>query len=294
MLIPSFFITEFDTVPDVMDIPLPENTFPAFKIDIRGMDLIRPFYHALFTGNLQNSFCLWVEWDENVYESSRWDDLIDYIISFTFHSLYLTTSYQTPFLIFKAHGIPAADPVVLIREKLRQQGYTSIDYIYIDPNNIISGPATGRKWIYQGIYSDTLLQDPDVSEISLLLSVSSAQQLREQVKQMEQTENELLAGSPYIYSLLYKNMSAAGREKELLFKIGLLTEKIDSQNSYYAFYTAPESEYKKKVTEISDFYNNEYEVLPMWYKRFGHILKVLTGKRSFKSLFNDNVKKYKH
>lgn len=36
---------------------------------------------------------------------------------------------------------------------------------------------------------------------------------------------------------------------------------------------------------IRDWYTKEYEVLPKWYKRFGHIIKVLIGKRSFRSLF---------
>lgn len=36
---------------------------------------------------------------------------------------------------------------------------------------------------------------------------------------------------------------------------------------------------------IQNWYNKEYEALPTWYKRFGHIIKVLTGKRSFKSLY---------
>ena len=41
------------------------------------------------------------------------------------------------------------------------------------------------------------------------------------------------------------------------------------------------------------WYYYEYEILPVWYKQFGHIIKVIMGKRSFRSLFNDNVKKYK-
>jgi hypothetical protein len=45
--------------------------------------------------------------------------------------------------------------------------------------------------------------------------------------------------------------------------------------------------------EIQDFYTREYEILPLWYKRFGQVLKVLTGKRTFRSLFRDNTKKYK-
>jgi hypothetical protein len=45
--------------------------------------------------------------------------------------------------------------------------------------------------------------------------------------------------------------------------------------------------------ELQDYYHKEYEILPRWYKRFGHLLKVLTGKRTFQSLYRDDVKKYK-
>lgn len=45
-----------------------------------------------------------------------------------------------------------------------------------------------------------------------------------------------------------------------------------------------ESEYY----EIKRWYQLEYEVLPLWYKRVGHLIKVLKGKRSFKSLFKNN------
>ena len=54
----------------------------------------------------------------------------------------------------------------------------------------------------------------------------------------------------------------------------------------------------KKVGEteyhdLRQWYHNEYEVLPMWFKRLGHIIKVLVGKRNFRSLFRDDVKKHK-
>jgi hypothetical protein len=42
---------------------------------------------------------------------------------------------------------------------------------------------------------------------------------------------------------------------------------------------------KKHSHTILEWYKKEYEVLPMWYKRFGHIIKVIMGKRTFKSLF---------
>ncbi len=47
------------------------------------------------------------------------------------------------------------------------------------------------------------------------------------------------------------------------------------------------------ATELQAYYDREYEILPLWFKKAGHLLKVLMGKRTFRSLFNDNVKKYK-
>ncbi|MGC4035404.1 MAG: hypothetical protein QM764_05535 [Chitinophagaceae bacterium] len=41
----------------------------------------------------------------------------------------------------------------------------------------------------------------------------------------------------------------------------------------------------KRANAILDWYKAEYEVLPSWYKKFGHLIKVAIGKRTFKSLF---------
>ena len=40
-----------------------------------------------------------------------------------------------------------------------------------------------------------------------------------------------------------------------------------------------------QAKEIQAWYTNEYEVLPLWYKKFGHIIKAFKGERTFKSLF---------
>ncbi|AMM51850.1 hypothetical protein TH61_12605 [Rufibacter sp. DG15C] len=48
----------------------------------------------------------------------------------------------------------------------------------------------------------------------------------------------------------------------------------------------------KQYEEVLKFYTNEYEVLPLWFKRVGHVIKVVTGKRTLKSLFNKNYIKY--
>jgi hypothetical protein len=40
-----------------------------------------------------------------------------------------------------------------------------------------------------------------------------------------------------------------------------------------------------RANEILAWYRKEYEILPAWYKKFGHIVKVAMGKRTIKSLF---------
>jgi hypothetical protein len=62
---------------------------------------------------------------------------------------------------------------------------------------------------------------------------------------------------------------------------------------YQEFLQISKSVQEKEYYEILSWYRQEYESLPLWYKRFGHVVKVFTGKRRFGSLFNDKVKKYK-
>ena len=45
-------------------------------------------------------------------------------------------------------------------------------------------------------------------------------------------------------------------------------------------------EERKRADDTFNWYQKEYEVLPLWFKRTGQLIKVLMGKRSFSSLFN--------
>lgn len=60
---------------------------------------------------------------------------------------------------------------------------------------------------------------------------------------------------------------------------------------YLSFIALGKEVAQKEYYDIKEWYHQEYETLPLWFKRLGHIVKVLMGKRSFKSLFSDNVKK---
>lgn len=56
---------------------------------------------------------------------------------------------------------------------------------------------------------------------------------------------------------------------------------------YLSFIALSKKVGEQEYYDIRNWYHNEYEVLPLWFKRLGHIVKVMTGKKSFKSLFPD-------
>ncbi len=62
---------------------------------------------------------------------------------------------------------------------------------------------------------------------------------------------------------------------------------------YQDFLSLSKKIQEKEYYEVLNWYQKEYEILPLWYKRLGHIIKVIMGKRSFRSLFSDNAKKDK-
>lgn len=61
-------------------------------------------------------------------------------------------------------------------------------------------------------------------------------------------------------------------------KIGALTMESESKDKKIVHL-------EEKCSEIDSWYQKEYEVLPMWYKKFGHIVKVINGRRTMRSLF---------
>jgi hypothetical protein len=70
--------------------------------------------------------------------------------------------------------------------------------------------------------------------------------------------------------IMQQNVSLRNQVSELL-------TELQNQKEYL------EIALRQKETEsILNFYHSEYEVLPLWYKRFGHVIKILMGKRKIK------------
>jgi len=114
------------------------------------------------------------------------------------------------------------------------------------------------------------------------------------------------ANIPLLYTMIRTAEENIKDKNAMMFKMASEAYSLKNENTLLSKkYTSAVNElnnYKTHIEiirsshlakELQEYYNKEYEVLPLWYKRLGHIIKVLMGKRSFRSLFNDKIKKYK-
>jgi regulator of replication initiation timing len=94
----------------------------------------------------------------------------------------------------------------------------------------------------------------------------------------------------FLESCIKENMALKIRLRESHKKNKVLQERLNNAETTIEII---KSKYKDDYDNLFKWYHQEYEILPLWFKRLGHIVKVFTGKRAFLSLFSDNVKKYK-
>lgn len=104
----------------------------------------------------------------------------------------------------------------------------------------------------------------------------------------EQEEAAVKATNPGLYEMAVHTRSVLSENEYLKKKNSGMMNELDNYKSHIDILKS-----SHQANELQQYYNREYEALPLWYKRFGHIIKVITGKRSFRSLFNNKIKKQK-
>ena len=109
--------------------------------------------------------------------------------------------------------------------------------------------------------------------------------IHQALKAEEQLFNEQ---NPGLFSLKAQNRELNKQIAQLALFNKAAQQEISNQVSHNQILRS-----SSQATALQNYYNNEYEVLPLWFKRLGHVVKALMGKRSFKSLYSNKVKKYK-
>ncbi|HWK02901.1 MAG TPA: hypothetical protein VNS58_04690 [Puia sp.] len=214
---------------------------------------------------------------------------IRFITSFLFIPSYLTLEFR-PVINLKGHY-----PELLREEAASLSAYFSLQGIPKPVFHIITGDevAEGNGSFHSGEalaagYTHLLRSEPD-SYATIFFYPASGEILRSAFLSLQEAEMQYRREVPQLYSLIQTNRRLEKELHSLNRRYASTYTELNHQKQYLEILRSDHA-----TKELQDYYNNEYEILPLWYKRFGHILKVLTGKRTFQSLFRDGVKKYKN
>ena len=129
-----------------------------------------------------------------------------------------------------------------------------------------------------------------------IVPVANTDDFRAKIKLIEKLENWMWQKHSFSAKLMERDRMARQDNTTLKFDNAILRFKLETARDALeririeakligedqARQIAHE---KNRANELLAWYHREYEALPIWYKRFGHIIKVFTGKRTFKSLF---------
>jgi septal ring factor EnvC (AmiA/AmiB activator) len=136
-------------------------------------------------------------------------------------------------------------------------------------------------------YSSLLAGDQCYDNELFFFSSSPEEQLAA-LSALRQTENRFRQDFPAQAALIAANQHLEKDLRSLQRKLTSTETELSNQRQFVEVLRSTHA-----AKELQDYYTNEYEILPLWFKRLGHLVKVLTGKRTFRSLFRDDVKKYK-
>ena len=297
MLLPCFFVINFNKYSALPEVQLPENTYLSYKITATPISLINSFYKKLFSLPNKYPFCLLIDLQEDLKESVAFETIINSLITFSFHFNYIKTKHDNPLIIFETGERDADNYIEIARQIFKSQGYDDIETMVIYNNKILLQEEEKKNICFNFRENMDNLFSEYINSIGQLTSsgpffffLDDPGKIPEILNVIQKAEIVIREDLPQAYYLLKENRSLTTREYNLLVKLKLLQEQFDSLSKYNI---SSDTRYKKQIIDLITFYKYEHEILPLWYKQFGHILKVIMGKRTFRSLFNDNVKKYK-
>ena len=296
MLVPSFIIIDIRKFDDLPDVDMPENAFIAYKIASTSVPEIATFYKNLFLSSKKYKFCLLIDL-EYVTRGVEFAGAVDFLVSISFHSRYMRNRADHPFVLF-GNSATTDQWKSIVRETFRSQGYDDIgtmavskdDIFLMDHHDANKNNDLPKSFAHLSSRYIDAIKNVTSADTSFFFFLENVRDLPALLNVVKEAELIIRNDLSQIYSLLKENRSLTMNNDQLMAKSERAQEQFDS---YTLNYNITIARYKQQVTELLRFYTNEYEILPLWYKRLGHVIKVLMGKRSFRSLFDDKAKEYR-
>jgi hypothetical protein len=203
--------------------------------------------------------------------SSPHPSLIEYIVLLLCSRNYICQD-GSPLIVFNNPPTPA------FRTNLEQQGWHTITCLVPDTERTLSSqdqiPVRADRIIYQ---ANTMTEEFFfISGRDFLDTLSLEQSL-------DQYCHELMLDQPLLETWILQRRQLQNNLDLLSNKYRVTVERLHNAETTIAIIR---SKYKDDYDLLFNWYQQEYEALPRWYKQFGQLIKVLTGRRSLKSLVN--------
>lgn len=138
------------------------------------------------------------------------------------------------------------------------------------------------------IKSDYANELKSLSSKSFFIKASSAADLKSTEEFLISAEAVFARENEFLYLCRKKEKALEAKLRHNQILLNAAESEIQAMTSYLNLLQSA-----SQAASLQNYYTNEYEVLPRWYKQFGHVLKVIMGKRTLSSLLNDTEKKYK-
>ncbi|MDN3654410.1 hypothetical protein QWZ08_02160 [Ferruginibacter paludis] len=187
---------------------------------------------------------------------------------------------------------PLEKIILSLDEQAVDQGFNGIRPVFFAGEDLL--PGGEGNLIYNG---DVSLQDFVNTYYDLLskryyaskyIGIKSKDFIQ-LTNALSDTETNLFKENPDLFNHLNQFCQLKNALVYLNENIQVAKEDLANQKAYLKIFKDQD-----ESLNINEFYRNEYEILPLWYKQLGHLIKVMMGKRTWRSLFNNNVKKYKN
>lgn len=157
---------------------------------------------------------------------------------------------------------------------LASQGFTGTMFL-----PLASQPDQQLPVIYDAVPdAQHFLRQPQHDNLIFLRSTHAAT-VADLLLSWQLLEDKIRQADPVAWDLRLDMARLRSENMQLRLSEALLREEL---GNYAAYNRVLQSSHQGN--EIQDFYNNEYEVLPGWFKKLGHLVKWIMGKRKWKSV----------
>lgn len=251
----------------------------ALEIEVGDADLTQQFQLAekYITGN---SFCLLL----NLHTTLTAEQATN-LMAFLFFSNYHKPG-RLPQVIIDGENTPLINSgIEQLLQTAKAQGFATLSITLASALPVVylsaEHPTIAETY-------NSWLHSPAVTTDTLYIRVNKPADIHFIRETLEAAETLFSEQEPGLFALKMQNRELNKQAQQLEELLQAARQEIDNQVSHNQILRS-----SSQATALQNYYNNEYEVLPLWFKRLGHVVKALMGKRSFKSLYSDKVKKYR-